>query len=118
MTCRPSARTVNTAVLKPAPRLPISGPVAVIALAVGLPIITAGRRAFFLTFSITQRDARPAVTGLVSLVGEVPVDVAAIGAAVVTRSRQTRRALCGMSGKSVELRRWPTYGGRDWPTWR
>jgi hypothetical protein len=42
---------------------------------------TAGRRAFFLTFSITQRDAPPRrgrcyVTGLVALVGEVPVDVA------------------------------------------
>jgi hypothetical protein len=24
----------------------------------------------------------------------------------------------GMSGKSVELRRQPIYGGRDWPTWR
>ena len=24
----------------------------------------------------------------------------------------------GMSGKSVELRRWLIYGGRDWPTWR
>ena len=30
----------------------------------------------------------------------------------------TQRAKSGMSGKSVELRRWPTYGGRDWPTWR
>jgi hypothetical protein len=52
-----------------------------------LPTITAGRRAFSLTFSITQRDAayrrssmptstRCGVTGLEVVVGEVPVDAA------------------------------------------
>ncbi len=28
------------------------------------------------------------------------------------------RAICGMSGKSVEFRRWFIYGGTDRPTWR
>jgi hypothetical protein len=32
--------------------------------------------------------------------------------------RAIQRAKSGMSGKSVEFRGWPTYGGRDWPTWR
>ena len=27
-------------------------------------------------------------------------------------------AECGMSGKSVALRRWLAYRGKDWPTWR
>jgi hypothetical protein len=45
MTCRPSARTMSTAVLKPAPRLPTSGAVAVIALAVELSTISAAIRA-------------------------------------------------------------------------
>lgn len=50
-------------------------------ISISRPPIAAGRRAFFLTFSITQRDAPPdaaAATspGLVALVGEVPVDVA------------------------------------------
>ena len=59
-----------------------------------------GARAFFLTFSITRRDAPPDPTGATSpvwwsLVSKAPVDVAAIGAAVVTRSRQTRRSIRG-----------------------
>jgi hypothetical protein len=67
---------------------------------------SAGRCAFFLTFSITQRDAPPDAAAatppsLVALVGEVPSMLRAIGAAVVTRSRQTRRALCGMSVRNM-----------------
>ena len=42
MTCRPSAHTVKTAVLKPTTQIATSGPVAVIALAVGFPAITYG----------------------------------------------------------------------------
>jgi hypothetical protein len=44
------------------------------------PPVTAGRRAFFLTFSITQRDSfrrdRRGATGLEVVLGEVPVDAA------------------------------------------
>jgi hypothetical protein len=61
------------------------------------PPVTAGRRAFFLTFSITQRDAPPDAAAATSPVwwpwwARYPSMLQAIGAAVVTRSRQTRRA--------------------------
>ena len=67
-----------------------------------------GRRAFFLTFSITQRDLfrhdRRGATGLeVALVGEVSVDAAGEqrgrGGKI---SADQARAVCGMSGKSPD----------------
>lgn len=34
------------------------------------------------------------------------------------RVRFVELSRSGISGKSVELRRWLIYGGRGWPTWR
>jgi hypothetical protein len=64
---------------------------------------SAGRRAFFLTLSVTQRDPcrrdRRGATGLDVVLGEVPVDAAGEqrghGGKI---SADQARALCGMSG--------------------
>jgi hypothetical protein len=60
------------------------------------PRRSAGRRAFFLTFSITQRDLfrhdRRGATGLAVVLGEAPVDAAGEQRGVAARSRRTRRA--------------------------
>jgi len=67
----------------------------------GRPPRTAGRRAFFLTFSITQRDPPFDVTRAARLVlrswwARCLSMLRASSAAVAARSRRTRRALCGI----------------------
>jgi hypothetical protein len=64
---------------------------------------SAGRRAFFRTFSITLRDPfrrdRRGATGLEVVLGEVPVDAAGEQRGSAGKiSADQARALCGMSG--------------------